>query len=51
MASGATPAPTDPPGPLRATAVRAVVEVSLSAAAANAPKRIALSTCAICSSP
>ena len=36
MASGSTPAPTDPPGPLRATAVRAVVEVALWAAAANA---------------
>jgi Clp amino terminal domain, pathogenicity island component len=36
MSSGATPAPTYPPGPLRATAVRAVVEVALYAAAAKA---------------
>jgi hypothetical protein len=36
MASGPTPAPTYPPGPLRATAVRAVVKVALYAAAAKA---------------
>jgi ATP-dependent Clp protease ATP-binding subunit ClpA len=36
MASAATSAPTYPPGPLRATAVRAVVEVALLAAAPKA---------------
>jgi ATP-dependent Clp protease ATP-binding subunit ClpA len=36
IASGSTPAATRPPGPLRNTAVRAVVEVALNAAATNA---------------
>jgi ATP-dependent Clp protease ATP-binding subunit ClpC len=36
IAPGSTPAATGPPGPLSATAVRAVVEVALDAAATNA---------------
>lgn len=36
IAPGSTPAATGPPGPLRDTAVRAVVEVAMNAAATNA---------------